>query len=110
MEPTPTGFALEVHEVVAEDDLVVLHATMTGRQTGTFVTYDPEGLPAQAFPATGRTFATMRTHWVRLRDGQIVDHRANRDDQGMAIQLGWIPPSLGYLIKMGRALRKARKS
>ncbi len=100
----------DIHEVVAEDDLVVLRATMNGRQTGTFVTYDPEGRPAQAFPPTGRTFATLQTHWIRLRDGQIVDHWANRDDQGTAMQLGWVPPSLRYLVKMGRALRKARRS
>ena len=28
----------EVHDSVQEDDLVTVHATMTGRQTGTFVT------------------------------------------------------------------------
>ena len=32
----------------------------------------------------------------------IVEHWDNRDDLGMARQLGWIPPTLAYLLKMAR--------
>jgi predicted ester cyclase len=99
----------EIHDVVAEDDLVVLHSTMSGRHVGTFVAYDTEGRPTQAFPPTGKTFAITQTHWMRVLDGKIIEHWANRDDQGMAIQLGWIPPSPVYLFQMSRALRKARE-
>lgn len=99
----------EIHDVVARDDLVVLHATMSGRHVGTFVAYDAEGRPDQAFPPTGKTFATTQTHWFRMADGLIIEHWANRDDQGMAMQLGWLPPSPWYLLKMAVATRRARR-
>jgi mannose-6-phosphate isomerase-like protein (cupin superfamily) len=47
-----------VHDVVVEGDLVVLHATMSGRHVRTFVDYDADARPAQAFQPTGRRFAT----------------------------------------------------
>jgi predicted ester cyclase len=100
----------EVHEIVQEGDLVVVHCTMSGRQTGTFVAYGPDARPKQAFPATGKTFATTQTHWFRIVDGLVIEHWANRDDLGTAAQLGWVPPSPGYLIRMRLALRKASRS
>jgi len=99
----------EVHDVVAEGDVVVAHVTMSGRQTGTFVGYGPDALPAQAFPARGRTFATTQTHWFRMADGVVIEHWANRDDLGTAAQLGWVPPSPLYAVKMMLATRKARR-
>ncbi|HEY2207286.1 MAG TPA: ester cyclase [Pseudonocardia sp.] len=100
----------EVHEVVREGDLVVLHTTMRGRHVRPFVSYDADGRPAQAFPATGRTFATTQTHWMRVADGQVIEHWANRDDQGTAMQLGWVPPSPLYLAQMALATRRARQA
>ncbi|MGD9695222.1 MAG: ester cyclase [Thermoleophilia bacterium] len=97
----------EIHEVVAERDLVVVHGTMSGRHAGTFVEYDAEGRPSQAFPATGKTFATTQTHWQRIRDGKAIEHWANRDDLGMALQCGWVPPTPLYLLRMARAKRAA---
>jgi hypothetical protein len=47
---------------------------------------------------------------MRVHEEKIIDHWANRDDQGMAMQAGWVPPSLPYLIRMARALRQARHS
>ena len=79
----------EVHEVVAEGDRVVAHTTMSGRQVGPFSFFRPDGEVAQTFPATGRTFAVSQTHWFRIADGQLVEHRADRDDMGQAMQLGW---------------------
>jgi len=64
---------------------------------------------AQAFPAKGRTFASTQTHWFRVADGKVIEHWANRDDLGTATQLGWIPPSPLYAIKMMLATRKARR-
>jgi predicted ester cyclase len=81
-----------VHTVVAEGDWVVAHATMSGRQTGPFVTYTRDGEVGQVFPATGRSFAASQTHWFRVAGGQIVEHRADRDDLGQALQLGWFGP------------------
>jgi hypothetical protein len=39
----------------------------------------------------------------------VIEHWANRDDQGTAMQLGWVPPSPWYLVKMALATRRARK-
>ncbi|GAA4459822.1 ester cyclase [Phytohabitans houttuyneae] len=99
----------DIHDVATDGDLVVVHCTMSGRQTGTFLAYDERGEVAQAFPSRGRTMAITQTHWFRLRDGQVVEHWANRDDLGMASQLGWVPPTPGYLWRMVRARRSARR-
>lgn len=99
----------EVHDVVAEGELVVLRATMSGRHVRTFVGYGPDARPAEAFPPTGRTFATTQTHWFRMADDKVIEHWANRDDLGTAIELAWIPPSPVYLVRMWLALRRARR-
>jgi len=97
----------EVHEIVAEDDLVVAHVTMAGRHTGDFVAYDVEGRVDSAFAATGKGFATTQTHWHRLRDGLIAEHWAQRDDFGTAEQLGWNAPTPLYLLRCALAKRRA---
>jgi predicted ester cyclase len=99
----------EIHTVVAEDDLVVVHCTMSGRHAKTFVAYDADARVADAFPATGKRFATTQTHWIRVAGGQLVEHWANRDDLGTAMQLGWAPPSPRYLLRMALAKRRARR-
>jgi hypothetical protein len=83
---------------------------MSGRHVGPFVTYGPDGEVERAFPPTGRTFATTQSHWLRIADGQVVEHWANRDDMGTAVQLGWIPPTPAYLVRSARATRRARRS
>jgi predicted ester cyclase len=72
----------QVHEVVQDNDLVVVHAMMSGRQTGPFVAYRPDGEVAAAFPPRGRTFRVTQTHWFRMSDGKVAEHWANRDDLG----------------------------
>jgi predicted ester cyclase len=81
-----------IHKIVAEGDWVAVHTTMSGRQVGPFVTYTPDGQIGQVFPATGRNFAATQTHWYRVADGQLIEHHANRDDMGQAMQLGWMQP------------------
>ena len=98
----------DIHDVVAEDELVVIHATMSGRQVKPFVTYDAQAVPAQAFPSNGRTFAVTQSHWFRVQDGLVIEHWANRDDLGNAMQLGWIPPTPLFLLRMFLATRRAR--
>jgi hypothetical protein len=49
-------------------------------------------------PITGKWRWRWREHW------------ANRDDLGMGKQLGWVPPTPVYLIKMARAKRRAKRS
>jgi len=98
----------DVHEVIQDGDVVVVHATMRGRQTGPFVSYGPDARPVMAFPPRGRTFSVTQTHWFRMAEGKVIEHWANRDDLGMAQQLGWTPPSPGYLVRMLLARRRAR--
>jgi predicted ester cyclase len=104
-----TEMCWEIHEVVAEHDIVVVATTMMGRHTGDFVVYDDNGRPAQAFPPTGRRFASAQTHWCRVADGKVIEHWANRDDLGQARQLRWAPPSPLYAIRMRVALARARR-
>src|SRR6476469_11009569 len=73
-------------------------------------TYGPDGAPTQAFPAKGKRFAVTQSHWFRIADSKVIEHWANRDDNGMAMQLGWIPPTPAYLFRMRRALRRARRA
>jgi predicted ester cyclase len=80
---------LIIHRVVAEGDWAVAQTTMSGRQVGPFMTFTPDGEVGQVFAATGRSFAASQTHWFRIADGQLVEHRADRDDLGQAMQLGW---------------------
>ena len=100
----------EIHDVAHDGDLVVMHATMAGRQTGPFVAYRPDGEVAAVFPPRGRRFAITQSHWFRMRDGKVAEHWANRDDLGMGQQLGWTPPTPLYLLRMLLATRAARRS
>ena len=101
------GFVEE--HVVRQGDVAVWHGTMSGRHTGPFVTFTPDGSVARAFAPTGRSFTVTQTHWMRFRDGQLIEHWANRDDVAMQVQLGWVPPSPIYLAKCSRATRRARR-
>jgi predicted ester cyclase len=99
----------EIHEAVQHGDLVVVHATMSGRQTGPFVAYGPDGTVAAVFPPLGRSFACTQTHWFIMRDGKVAEHWANRDDLGMGQQLGWTPPTPLYIVRMLLARRRMRR-
>jgi predicted ester cyclase len=81
----------EIDTCVVDGDVVAVHATMSGRHTGVMVVYDADARVKQAFPPTGRSFAITQSHWLRIRDGKVVEHWANRDDMAMAEQLGWVP-------------------
>ena len=105
-----TDLAFDIDTVVVEDDLVVTHGTMSGRQTGDFVIWTPEGTVERAFAPTGRTFEVRHAHFGRMRDDLVVDHWAVRDDQGMALQLGWVPPSPWYLLRCAVATSRARRA
>ena len=102
------GLHWEINEVVAETDLVVVHCTMKCRHTQPFAEYDEEAKPAQVFPPTGKSFASTQTHWLRIGEGRVIEHWANRDDLGTALQLGWVPPSPLYLLRAALAKRRLR--
>ena len=98
-----------IEDVVVDGDLVAVHTIMHGRHTGPFVAFGENGQVEQVFPPTGRTFAVTQSHWLRIADGRVIEHWANRDDLGQAVQLGWVPPTPLYLLKMARAKRKAQR-
>ncbi|SNY65211.1 ester cyclase [Paractinoplanes atraurantiacus] len=105
-----TDLTFDVHDTVADGNLIAVHCTMSGRHTGAFVAYDEHGEVAQAFPPTGHTFTITQTHWFRMQDGLVIEHWANRDDLGMAAQLRWVPPTPAYLWRMAKAKRQARRT
>lgn len=88
-----SDMAWEIHDIAHDGELVVVHATMSGRQTGPFVSYGPDATVKASFPETGRRFAVTQSHWFRIKDGKVTEHWANRDDLGMGMQLGWGPPA-----------------
>lgn len=67
----------ELHQVIAEGDLVLLHYTHSGVHTGEYF----------GLPATGRPFAYRQMHVIRFADGKGVEHWAVRDDAGLMRQL-----------------------
>jgi predicted ester cyclase len=95
---------------IAEDDLVVTFGTMSGRHTGDFVAWTEDAAVERVFVPTGRTFNVRQVHFQRIRNGLVIEHWAVRDDQGMAVQAGWIPPSPLFLIRCARATRAARRA
>lgn len=104
------GLSWTVHDVAVDGDLVVAHTTMSGRQAGTFHRYGTDGRVDSAFPSRGRRFSVTQTHWWRMRDGLMIEHWANRDDMGMALQLGWVPSTPWYVLRMLLAVRRARRA
>jgi predicted ester cyclase len=99
----------DIHHAVAEAGLVAVNSTMNGRHTSPWVVYDDAGAVDTVFPPTGRNFAATQSHWFRVEDGLICEHWANRDDLGMAKQLGWIPPTAAYLVRMRAGKRRAQR-
>jgi predicted ester cyclase len=122
-EPGPNGFyatalwlraafadlTFDIDDVVAEGDRVVVHNTMSGRHHGPMVQY-AHGKVSTVFPPTGRSFTSTQTHWFRVADGKVIEHWANRDDMATALQLGWIPPTPRFIVRMVRAKRRARRA
>ena len=82
LSETFSGLSFDHHEVIAEDERVVVMATMTGAHTGT----------VQGISPTRKRFQQRQFHLYRMRAGQIVEHLALRDDLGLLRQLGVLPP------------------
>ncbi len=77
----------EIHDVIAEGDLVVVHATHHARHTGDLM----------GIPPTDRQVAYDYAHFLRFRDGKAVEHWSIRDSMTLMRQLGVLadppPPS-----------------
>jgi predicted ester cyclase len=99
----------DIHHAIADGTLVAVSSTMNGRHVAPWAVYTDDGTVGTVFPPTGKTFAMTQSHWFRLEDGRLIEHWANRDDLGMARQLGWIPPTPAYLIKMALAKLRAKR-
>ena len=104
------GLRYDIHHAIADGNLVVVNSTMNGRHTAPWAVYAENGSVDTVFPPTNKPFAMTQSHWFLLEDGRITEHWANRDDLGVARQLGWVPPSPAYLFKMARAKRRALRA
>jgi steroid delta-isomerase-like uncharacterized protein len=74
-------FTMDVHEVVAEGDIVVIRWSSTGTHTGDF----------SGMPPTGRVGTLYAISMVRMKDGRIVEGWQETDRLGLAQQLGMVP-------------------
>lgn len=69
---------VEIHDLVAEDDLVVARATFTGTSRG----------PLMGAPATGKPVQFASMVIVRLCAGRFVERWEQMDLLGLMLQLG----------------------
>lgn len=104
------GLHYEIHHTVASGELVAVDSSMIGTHTAPIAFYADDGSIDSVFPPTGRAFTMSQSHWFRVRDGRITEHWADRDDLGTARQLGWIPPTPAYLLRMAVAKRRVKRS
>jgi steroid delta-isomerase-like uncharacterized protein len=58
----------EIHDMLAEGDIVAFRSTMTGTHTGTL-----NIVPGRSLPATGRSVSVPHMHFVRIVDGKTTD-------------------------------------
>jgi steroid delta-isomerase-like uncharacterized protein len=84
MERIRTGmpdFHVDVHEIVAEGDLVAIRWSSPGTHTGMF----------NGMPPTGRVATLHAISMVRMKDGRIVEGWQEADVLGMVQELGMMP-------------------
>jgi len=72
----------DVEDVAADGETVAVRGTMVGTHEGELMGITP----------TGKRVAAQQSHWFRVVDGKVAEHRAVRDDLGMLQQLGVMPP------------------
>jgi predicted ester cyclase len=46
----------------------------------------------QGVAPSSRLISQRQIHFLRLRDGKLVEHQAQRDDLGLLFQIGWRGP------------------
>jgi steroid delta-isomerase-like uncharacterized protein len=74
----------EIHEMLAEGEMVAFRSTMTGTHLG----------PFQGLPPTGKPISVAHMHFVRLIDGKTTDLWHVWDVAGLMRQLGAATPRL----------------
>ncbi|HSM57100.1 MAG TPA: ester cyclase [Candidatus Sulfomarinibacteraceae bacterium] len=72
----------QLHEIIAEGDLVAARLTMTGTHSA----------PWKGIEPTGRKIKVSNMWFFRLRDGRIVDVWEEFDEHGLRQQLGAARP------------------
>ena len=72
----------DVEDAAADGETVAVRGTMVGTHEGELMGIAP----------TGKRVAAQQSHWFRVVDGKLMEHRAVRDDLGMLQQLGVMPP------------------
>ncbi len=72
----------EVHEIVAEGDVVACRSTMTGTHLGRLELVPP------GLDPTGRQVRVAHMHFFRYEDGRVTDLWHLWDTPGLARQLG----------------------
>ena len=71
----------DIEDAAANGETVAVRGTCSGTHEGDLMGIGP----------TGNRFAVQQSHWFRVVDGKILEHRAVRDDVGMLQQLGVMP-------------------
>lgn len=91
---------MTIEHIVADGDIVVARITSEGTNTGKINGF---------LPPSGKRWRAEQSHWFRVRDGQLAEHWATRDDLASMLQLGVItPPRLGALIRQAPAAARYR--
>ncbi len=76
--------SFEIERILVDGDMAAAYVTMRGTHEG--------GLPPNV-PATHKPFAVKHVHLVRFADdGRALEHWAVRDDLGLMMQAGLLPP------------------
>jgi predicted ester cyclase len=83
-------FHYRIEEATAEGDRVVCKVTMTGTHLGLPTLPEVFSGMLKGVAPTGRRVQVLHFHSFRVRDGQIAEHAAVRDDLGMLLQLGLV--------------------
>lgn len=73
---------IDVHEMIAEGDMVAWHFANVGTHTG----------PFRGIPPTGKQVRVNGFALVRMQDGQFVEAWGEQDNLGLMMQLGALPP------------------
>ncbi len=76
---------VEIHDMVAEGDLVAVRVTFSGTSQG----------PLMGAPPTGRPVRLASMVFIRLRDSQLVERWEQADMMGLMLQLGVLTPAGG---------------
>jgi predicted ester cyclase len=77
------GYTYEIHDQVAQGDIVFNRITWRGVHGGEFA----------GVPATGRPIQLHGINIFKVRDGRVVEQRAELDFFGLLQQIGALPPA-----------------